>query len=90
MYWPDFVSGHSSYEQYLQYLQQDGSWGDNVVFWAAANLYHMSIWVVSSAPNSDPIIIESVSGISLFDIHLGHISELHYVTLRPTRCFSFM
>ncbi|XP_070181105.1 uncharacterized protein [Littorina saxatilis] len=83
VYLPDFVSNYVSWEAYLNSLNEDGVWGDNIALLAAANVYQISICVVSSVHNSEPFIIEASSGISLFDVHLGHISEMHYVTLRP-------
>ena len=80
---PAFVSGHSSWQAYLHAMSQDGIWGDHLTLIAAANLYHMSIGIVSSVADAEPVIIDPETGTSQGTILLGHIAELHYVTLQP-------
>lgn len=82
---PSFVD-NCDLETYLTNMAKDGTWGDHIVLLGAANLYNMGIWIVSSLSNSEPIIIEPADGLVgdyLGHIHLGHIADLHYVTLVP-------
>ena len=69
---------------YLNGLAQDGVWGDMYALIGASNLYNVGIWVVSSLPEAVwPTMITPQNGITVGDLYLGHISEVHYVTLRP-------
>lgn len=60
-----------------------GYGGDHIALLGASNLYKIGIWIVSSIPDSEPVIITPAQGNSIQDIYLGHISETHYVTLQP-------
>ena len=64
-------------------MGQDGTWGDHLTLIAVANMYHVSIVIVSSIEDIQPIVINPESGQSEGTILLGHIAELHYVTLQP-------
>ena len=77
---PSFVSNHPSWHAYLHSMGQDGTWGDHLTL--VANMYHVSIVIVSSVEDSEPIVINPESGHSEGTILLGHIAELHYVTLQ--------
>ena len=63
-------------------MGQDGTWGDHLTLIAVANMYHVSIVIVSSIEDIQPIVINPESGQSEGTILLGHIAELHYVTLQ--------
>ena len=78
---PSFVSNHPSWHAYLHAMGQDGTWGDHLTLIAVANMYHVSIVIVSSIEDIQPIVIIPESGQSEGTILLGHITELHYVTL---------
>ena len=80
---PSFVSNHPSWHAYLHAMGQDGTWGDHLTLTAVANMYHVSIVIVSSIEDIQPIVINPESGQSEGTILLGHIAELHYVTLQP-------
>ena len=45
---PSSVSNYPSWPAYLDALGQDGTWGAFLALIAAANVYHMSIAIVSS------------------------------------------
>ena len=45
---PSSVSNYPSWPAYLDALGQDGTWGALLALIAAANVYHMSIAIVSS------------------------------------------
>ncbi|PFX16931.1 G-protein coupled receptor GRL101 [Stylophora pistillata] len=81
-----FVHGHQSWADYLTYMEQDGAWGDHVILCAAANCYKTCIRVVSSLNASHDVILRPqcpvVKGRTLV---LGHIREVHYVSLHSTQ-----
>ena len=85
VYLPSFVSNYPSWRAYLDALGQDGTWGDHLTLIAAASVYHMSITIVSSVEDSDPVVIDPATGTSQGTIPLGHLAELHYMTLRPVQ-----
>ena len=69
-------------------METDGKWGDELILRAAANYYKTDICVVSSLGH------EKEQTISPFPNHLptnttnkplvlGHVHELHYVSLIP-------
>ena len=60
----------------------DGTWGDHVILYGAANYFETCIHVVSSVPHHNDVIIcpEYDDNSRLV---LGHVHELHYVSLRP-------
>lgn len=78
-----------NFEEYLSGMA-DHEWGDHVVLLGAANLYNVGIWVLGSTPScTEPNVIEPAGGIvgplnsQNGNVYLGHITELHYVTLTP-------
>jgi len=65
-------------------MEQDGAWGDHVVLYATANCYKTDIHVISSQLNHHDLTIwPDVNGISTNPLVLGHVREVHYVSLRP-------
>ena len=74
---PSFVSNYPTWHAYLDALRQDGTWGDHLTLMAAANVYHMSMTIVSSV---EPVVIDPATNTSQGTILLGHIAELHYMT----------
>ena len=79
-----FVDGHATWDGYLTDMAQDGTWGDHVILWAAANCYQIAIHVISSLPGHSEVIINPDCP---FDeshhLLLGHVHEVHYVSLQP-------
>ena len=79
-----FVDGHTTWGDYLTNMEQDGTWGDHVILCAVANCYRTDIRVISSVPHHGEVIIKPVFP---FDkskpLVLGHIHEVHYVSLQP-------
>ena len=67
-------------------MEQDGVWGDHVILCAAANYFQTCIRVVSSLSLSNDVIITPHCP---FDeskpFVLGHIHEVHYVSLQPVQ-----
>ena len=65
-------------------MKQDGTWGDHVILQATANCYKTFIHVISSQSNHRDLIIRpDVHVSSTNPLVLGHIHEVHYVSLQP-------
>ena len=65
-------------------MEQDGTWGDHVILCAAANCYETCIHVVSSLPNGNDVIIRPHCPVDKSKpLVLGHVHEVHYVSLQP-------
>ena len=77
-----FVDGYSSWNDYLTDMMADGTWGDHLILHAAANRFKTCIRVISSLPHHDDVMIcpeyDVTGGNRLV---LGHVHELHYVSL---------
>ena len=79
-----FVKGHATWDGYLTDMERDGTWGDHVILWAAANCYQIAIHVISSLPGDSEVIIKpDVPFDQSKHLVLGHVHELHYVSLQP-------
>ena len=79
-----FVEGHATWDGYLTDMERDGTWGDHVILWAAANCYQIAIHVISSLPGLIKVIIKpDVPFDQSKHLVLGHVHELHYVGLQP-------
>lgn len=82
----NFVSGHSSWADYLQSMSKDGTWGDHLVLLAAANCYQTPILVISSLGHEIAINPEHpVATLNSNPLLLGHVHEQHYVGLHPRK-----
>ena len=80
----NFINGYPSWADYLTAMEQDGTWGDQVILHAVANCFETYIDVISSqSVNSDVAIRPDRPVISPNPLVLGHIHEVHYVSLRP-------
>ena len=79
-----FVEGHATWDGYLTDMERDGTWGDHVILWAAANCYQIAIHVIGSLPGLIKVIIKpDVPFDQSKHLVLGHVHELHYVGLQP-------
>ena len=79
-----FVDGYPSWDAYLTSMMADGTWGDHVILHGAANCFQTCIYVISSLPHRHEVMIcpeFDVSGGNR--LVLGHVHELHYVSLIP-------
>ncbi|CAH3149341.1 unnamed protein product, partial [Porites lobata] len=79
-----FVDGCSSWAAYLASMMTDGTWGDHVILHGAANCFETCIHVINSLPHHNDIWIcpeYDVTGSNR--LVLGHVHELHYVSLIP-------
>ena len=67
-------------------MEQDGAWGDHVILCAAANRFETCIRVVSSLFHSNDVIITPHCAVDESKpLVLGHIHEVHYVSLQPVQ-----
>ena len=65
-------------------MEQDGTWGDHVILYAAANCFGTFIRVISSQSDHRDLTIEPVHHVtSINPLVLGHVHEVHYVSLKP-------
>ena len=65
-------------------MEQDGAWGDHVILSAAANYFGTCIRVISSKSNRNDVIIAPHFPVDESKpLVLGHIHEVHYVSLQP-------
>ena len=80
----NFVDGHQSWPDYLRNMAADGTctWGDHVILHAAANCFKTCIHVISSLSHDLTICPEHDVG-SSSPLVLGHLHDLHYVSLKP-------
>ena len=80
----NFVSGYPSWREYLQSMAKDGTWGDHVVLFAAANHFQTAIRIISSLDRE--IVVHPEHAVAdPTPLVLGHIHELHYVSLQPRK-----
>ncbi|CAH3178757.1 unnamed protein product [Porites evermanni] len=81
-----FVDGYPSWDAYLTSMLADGTWGDHVILHGAANCFQTCIHVISSLPHRHDVMIcpeFDVTGSNR--LVLGHLHELHYVSLIPQK-----
>ena len=63
-------------------MAKDGTWGDHVVLFAAANHFQTPIRIISSLDHE--IVVQPDHEIAnTSPLVLGHIHELHFVSLQP-------
>ena len=79
-----FVDGYSSWDAYLTSMMTDGTWGDHVILHGAANCFETCIHVISSlSHHNDVMICPEYDDNGNNQLVLGHMHELHYVSLLP-------
>lgn len=80
-----FTHGYPTWNAYLETMAKDGTWGDHVILVAAANCYEIGIRVISSLSGRDDIHInpDLPASHSSDALVLGHVHEVHYVSLLP-------
>ena len=67
-------------------MKTDGTWGDHVILHGAANRFHTCIHVISSQRDyRDVIINPQCEDADRKRLVLGHLCELHYVSLIPRK-----
>ena len=63
-------------------MGEDGTWGNHVVLFAAANHFHTPIRIISSLDHE--IVVQPDHALANTNpLVLGHIHELHFVSLQP-------
>ena len=80
----DWVQG-GNFDNYLSRMARDGEWGDEIILVAVSNMFNVEITIISSLPGTSIRILSprGQSSESLPILLLGHLSELHYVSLIP-------
>ena len=69
-------------------MAKDGTWGDHVVLYAAANHFQTPIRIISSLDHE--IVVQPDHEIAnTSPLVLEHIHELHYVSLQPRQGKTF-
>ena len=67
---------------YLTDMSGDGFWGDHIVLVVLAHALSRTVVVVSSLVDSQNVVVEPDNHHGE-PILLGHLSEIHYVSLEP-------
>ena len=65
-------------------MKANGTWGDHVILHGAANCFDTCIHVISSRPH-DVLINPQREDVDRDRLVLGHLRELHYVSLIPRK-----
>ena len=65
-------------------MKADGTWGDHVILHGAANCFDTCIHVISSR-HDDVLINPQREDVDRDRLVLGHLCELHYVSLIPRK-----
>ena len=70
-------------------MAKNGTWGDHVVLFAAANHFQTPIRIISSLDHE--IVVQPDHALANTNpLVLGHIHELHYVSLQPRQGKTFL
>ena len=78
-----FAYDFDSWESYLDTMENEGEWGDNIILFAAASLFRVEVQIISSLEDSVPITIRPLHVARQETLYLGHLAEWHYVSLLP-------
>jgi len=78
-----------TWEDYCDYMETPGMWGDHLTLTAISELYNTRIFILSSVEGTDPSTIIVPSKWSEGKtIYLSHLHELHYGSLTPADDFT--
>ena len=80
------------WNDYIKHMAQDGTYGDQLTLYAAANLYNIDIHIVSSLGAGGQHVFHSSASNSTAIVYLGHLAEnqgKHYVSLEPVMTDNF-
>lgn len=80
----DFIYHRNGWNSYLNDMSRSGMWGDYLTLIAAANVFGVRIIIVSSLPGTNDVTIDPMDSMNTTEIYLGHLHELHYVSLIQT------
>ena len=79
-----FVHGYPSWDAYLTSMMNGGTWGDHVILYGTANCFRMCVHVISSLGHDrDVMVCPEFDDTGSNRLVLGHVHELHYVSLIP-------
>ena len=76
----------NSWERYLANMSQQGTWAEALVRQAVADAFHLTINVVESNQGFSPhtaISPVAMPGHEPTVINIGHMDEIHYVSIHP-------
>ncbi|EGC37411.1 hypothetical protein DICPUDRAFT_76981 [Dictyostelium purpureum] len=72
----------TNWESYCNNMSRDGTWGDHITLFAAAEIFKANISIISSVDSHQYLIeIEPTTVIANKNILLSHHAELHYGSL---------
>ena len=74
----------ATWTDYIEYMAQDGTYGDQLTLYAAANLYNVEIRIASSLGEGGQHVFSPSTSNSIATVNLGHFAENegeHYVSL---------
>ena len=80
----ELVPEYETWGDYLLHMMQNQTFGDQLILYAAANLYNVNVHVISSLGVGANHIFSPSSSIPLTTVYLGHLAENHgehYVSL---------
>ena len=72
------------WDDYITHMARDGTYGDQITLYAAANLYNIDIQIVSSLGVGGQHVFSPSASVSAATVYLGHFTESqseHYVSL---------
>ena len=73
---------YPTWEEYLEKMARDGTWGDQLIIEAAARYLNCVVHIISSHAEIPDVYIKPESTTCDVDeLLLGHIHEYHYVSL---------
>ncbi|XP_072043458.1 uncharacterized protein [Amphiura filiformis] len=82
---PSYIE--SDWTSYLESMTRDGEWADAVILVAMSHMLRRGIMVVTSSPEGTEYqachIVYDINNTDLIPIRLGHVCELHYMSLEP-------
>ena len=78
---------YPTWEEYLEKMARDGTWGDHLILQAAARHFNCVIHIISSHPEFDVKIEPDSTTCDVAELLLGHIYEYHYVSLEAGTAF---
>ncbi|XP_071079984.1 uncharacterized protein [Haliotis cracherodii] len=81
----DFVdkNHYPTFRDYIIKMKMLGEWGDNIILQATADLYKVTIRIITTIANEPTFIRPAEYRGDMPVLSIGHLWELHYVTLIP-------
>ena len=63
------------WDDYITHMARDGTYGDQITLYAAANLYNIDIQIVSSLGVGGQHVFSPSASVSAATVYLGHFAE---------------